>query len=106
MVHVALILDGDDGLLHRLGDLVGLEHDRAAAVRVPARCSPGYHDLGRSHENTKLVRLEVPEGWVLGGSSAGWSGKCGQKQSSTKGALHGVFPYARIGCPTACSRLT
>ena len=45
VVHVALVLDGDDGLLHRLRDLVGREHDRTAAIRIPTRRGPGDHDL-------------------------------------------------------------
>jgi hypothetical protein len=92
VIHVALILDSDDGLLHRLGDLVRLEHDRAAAIRIPARCGPGHHDLRRGHENTEMVWLEVPESAALGGVGVGGAGDCGQNQSSTKGALHRVFP--------------
>ena len=71
VVHEAPVLDGDDGLLHRLRDLVGREHDRTAAVRIPTRRGPGDHDLRGSDQSPKVLGLEIPERQALGCEGAG-----------------------------------
>jgi hypothetical protein len=46
VIEIALVLDGDDGLLHHGGNFRRRQNDRAAAIRVPSRSRPGDHDLG------------------------------------------------------------
>jgi hypothetical protein len=61
VVEVPLVLDRDDRLLHHVGDLARPEHDRTAAIGLPAAVPPGHHDLRRRHEQPEMLRRKVPE---------------------------------------------
>src|SRR3954447_17490997 len=61
MVEKALVLDGDNRVLHHLRDLVGFQSNRAPAKCLECAAAARYHHLRGGDELSDLRRFQIPE---------------------------------------------